>query len=46
MQIPSFDGLQQVAETIPLPHGPNYQLPLLDGNIDRRACGYLRLNGE
>jgi hypothetical protein len=46
MQIPSVNGLQQVTETVPLPYGPDDQLALLDGNIDRRACGYLRLNGE
>jgi hypothetical protein len=46
MQIPGVNGLQQVTETVPLPYGPNYQLALLDGNVDCRACGYLRLGGE
>jgi hypothetical protein len=46
MQIPSVNGLQQVPETVPLSYGPNYQPALLDGNVDCRACGYLRLNGE
>jgi hypothetical protein len=46
VQVSSVNGLQQVTETVPLTHGPNYQLALLDGNVDCRACGYLRLNGE
>jgi hypothetical protein len=46
MQIPRVNGLQQVTETVPLPYGPNDQLALLDGDVDCRPCGYLRLNGE
>jgi hypothetical protein len=46
MQIPCVNGLQQVAEPVPLPDGPNYQLPLLDGNVDGRTSGYFRLDGE
>lgn len=46
MQIPSVNGLQQVAEAVPLLHGPNYQPAFFDGDIDGRACGHLRLDGE
>jgi hypothetical protein len=46
MQIPSVNGLQQLTETVPLPYGPDYQLALLDGNVDCRTSGHLRLNGE
>jgi hypothetical protein len=46
MQVSSMDGLQQVTKTVPLPHGPNYQLALLDGYVDCSAYGHLRLNGK
>jgi hypothetical protein len=46
MQIPGVNCFQQVTETVPLAYWPNHQLALLDGNVDCRACGYLRLNGE
>jgi hypothetical protein len=46
MQIPSVNGLQQVAEAVPPPDRPNDQVALLDGDVDGRTGGYFRLNGE
>jgi hypothetical protein len=46
MQVPRVNGLQQVTKTIPLPYGANYQLALLNRDIDCCAYGYLRLNRE
>jgi len=46
MNIPSINGLQQIAEPISPLHGSDDELTLLDGNVDGRTCGDLRLDGE
>jgi hypothetical protein len=46
MHIPTVNRFQQVTEAVPLAHGPNDQLALLDGNVDSRACRHFRLDCE
>jgi hypothetical protein len=46
MQVPGINGFQQIPKAVPLLHGANDQLTLFNGDVDRRAGGHLRLNGE
>jgi hypothetical protein len=46
MQVSSVNGLQQLTETVPLPYRPDYQLALLDRDVDCRTSSHLRLNGK
>src|SRR3989304_8279871 len=44
MKIPRVNSRQLFADPVPLSHGPNYQLTLLDGKVNSCAFSDLRLN--